>query len=131
MKQVTDVKKRILVVEDEKFLRDLYVQILSEEGYEVKPASDGEEGFSAMHEGGYDLVLLDILMPKMTGLDILHKLQKNPPLKPNSKIIFLTNLGQDSAIAQGISLGVRGYLVKSDYTPDQIIKEVKNFLAEN
>lgn len=126
----TAVKKRILICEDEKFLRDLYIQILTDEGYEIKSASDGQEAFNAIHEGGYDLILLDILMPKLTGLDVLKKLQVEKPLKPNKKIIFLTNLGQDSAIAEGISMGVRGYLVKSDYTPDQIIKEVRGFLEE-
>jgi len=124
----TTAKKRILIMEDEKFLRDLYVQILKEEGYEVTEAADGEEGYRHLHEGGFDLILMDIMLPKMTGLDIMKKLKDDPVLKPNGKIIFLTNLNQDIDINEGVAFGVSGCLIKSDYTPDQIIKQVKGFL---
>jgi len=123
------VKKKILVVEDERFLRDLYVQILTEEGYLMTPAEDGEEALKYLQEGGFDLVLLDIMLPKLNGIEILRKLKGQPPLNPNKEIVLLTNLGQDALVAEGISLGVRGYLIKSDYTPDQIIAEVKKILT--
>jgi len=126
----TNKAKRILIMEDEQFLRDLYVQILKEEGYDVTEAADGEEGYKHLHEGGFDLILMDIMMPKMTGLDIMKKLKDDPVLKSNGKIIFLTNLNQDTNISEGVALGVSGYLIKSDYTPDQIIKQVKGFLGE-
>jgi DNA-binding response OmpR family regulator len=122
-------KKRILVVEDEQYLRDLYVEILAREGYQVDQAADGEEGFNAMHKGGYDLVLLDIMLPKMDGFQILEKLQTDSPVKPNKVIIVLTNLSKDSNIARGVALGARGYMIKADYTPDQLIKEVQNYLS--
>lgn len=125
------VKKRILVVEDERYLRELYVEILQAEGYDVDQAIDGEEGYQALYKGGYDLVLLDIILPKMDGLKILQKLAKEtPPQKPNGAVIVLSNLGQDTFIAEGVALGARGYMIKSDYTPDQIIAEVKNYLAQ-
>src|SRR3990167_5866710 len=90
----TGPRKRILVVEDERYLRELYVEILKEEGYEVDWAADGEEGYQAMYNGGYDLVLLDIILPKMDGLKILKKLKhETPPQKPNGVIIVLSNLG--------------------------------------
>src|SRR4051812_36891440 len=113
--------KKILVVEDEQYLRDLYVEILKTEGYQVDQASDGEEGFTAMHKGGYDLIMLDIMLPKMDGFQILEKLQTDKPLLPNNCVIVLTNLSKDANIARGISLGARGYMIKADYTPDQII----------
>lgn len=127
---MTNTKKRILVVEDEKELRELYIEILKQEGYDVVGAIDGEEGYRAMYEGGYDLVMLDVMLPKMDGFKILEKLNREtPPKKPNHAVIILTNLGHDLTVAKGVSFGVRGYLVKSEYTPDQIIKEVKNFLT--
>lgn len=122
-------KKRILVVEDEKDIRDLYAEILKNEGFDVSVACNGEEGYSAMYEGGFDLILLDIMLPKLDGFKILEKLKKEtPPKKPNHAIVILTNLGEDLSVSKGVSYGVRGYLVKSDYTPDQILKEVKVYL---
>ena len=127
--QGTSSQKRILVVEDEKFLRELYFDILSGEGFAVDQASDGEEGYNKMHEGGYDVVLLDVMMPKMDGLAVLEKLSLNAPTKPNGAIVILSNLEQDAAIAKGVTLGARGYMIKSDHTPDQVIAKVKSYLT--
>ena len=122
-------KKKILVIEDDQYLRDLYVEILQMEGFDVEKAVDGEQGYMAMHNGGYDLVLLDIMLPKMDGLHILEKLvQETPPIRPNGPVVVLSNLGQDAAIAQAVSLGARGYMIKSDHTPDQVIAKVKEYL---
>lgn len=126
--QIGQPKKRILVVEDEKSLRDLYVQLLVGEGYDVDQANDGEEALTSMQQGGYDLVLLDIVLPKMDGVAILKKLREAKPTKSNRAIVVLSNLGQDDVIATSISLGARGYMIKSDYTPDQVIKQVNYYL---
>lgn len=123
------ITKKILVVEDEVFLRDLYLEILTDAGFTVDTASDGEEAFTKMKQGGYDLVLLDIMLPKKDGIQILKELKVVPPISPNKAILILTNLGQETVISEGIALGVRGYLVKSDYTPDQLITEVRRVLA--
>lgn len=124
-------KKRILIVEDEKFIRDLYVELLKGEGYEVDEATDGEEGYNAIKKDGYDLVLLDILLPKMDGIQILDKLKKESPEgNPNKAVVILSNMEHDFVIAKGVASGIRGYIVKSDYTPDQFVQEVKRFLAE-
>lgn len=121
--------KRILVVEDEKFLRELYVDILSAEGFQIDQAADGEEGYNKMREGGYDVVLLDVMLPKMDGLAVLEKLSINAPVKPNGAIVILSNLEQDAAIAKAVTLGARGYMIKSDHTPDQVIVKIKSYLA--
>ncbi|KKR71167.1 MAG: Sigma-54 dependent DNA-binding response regulator [Microgenomates group bacterium GW2011_GWC1_41_8] len=122
-------KSRILVVEDETFLRDLYVEILADEGYEVDTAADGAEGLKKIQMGGYDLILLDIVLPKMDGIEILKNIKANPPQNKNGSIVMLTNLGQEAVISEGVSLGVRGHIIKSDYTPDKLIAEVKQLLA--
>lgn len=119
---------KILVVEDDQALRDLYVQILKEEGYEVTSAIDGQAGLDAMRAGGYNLVLLDLVMPKLDGIMVLTKLADNPPVVKNDKIVILSNLGKDNVIGQAMELGAAGYMIKSDYTPDKIIEQVKNFL---
>ena len=121
--------KKLLVVEDEAFLRDLYIEILSDEGYKVDSAADGQEGLAKIQQGGYDLVLLDIVLPKMDGIEVLKALKKNPSEKPNGPIVMLTNLGQEAVISEGVALGVRGHIIKSDYTPDQLIHEVKELLS--
>ncbi|PJE69991.1 response regulator [Candidatus Shapirobacteria bacterium CG10_big_fil_rev_8_21_14_0_10_48_15] len=123
------MSKKILIVEDEQYLRELYEEIIKDEGFAVDTAKDGWEGYSAMSKGGYDLVLLDIMLPKLDGLEILQKLKKaGLPKKANKKVVILTNLSKDLAIAHGLELGCDGYLIKSDLTPDQVIKSVKGFL---
>lgn len=122
-------QKRILVVEDEQVLRDLYVQILRDAGYLVEQAEDGELALAALVRGGYDAVLLDIILPKLDGLKILEKLaRETPPQKPNRVVIILSNLGQEDVIAKSISLGAQGYMIKSDFTPDQVVKQIKYYL---
>lgn len=122
--------KKLLVVEDDQFIRELYIDILQDEGYDVDHAVDGDEGYTKMHIGGYDLVLLDIMLPKMDGIRILEKLKnETPPVTPNKSIIVLSNLGQETIIGNAISLGARGYMIKSDHTPDEVIKKVKEYLA--
>ncbi len=129
--QAAPRKKRILLVEDEKFLRDLYAEILTDAGYTVDQAADGLAGYEFMHKGGYDVVLLDIMLPKMDGLQIMQKLvHETPPLTPNGSVIVLSNVGQDTTISALIALGATAYMIKSDYTPDQVIQKVKSVLGE-
>ena len=120
--------EKILVIEDDQFLRELYEELLKGEGYSVELAEDGEKGLSKFLEGGYSLVLLDIMLPKIDGLEILRKAKDSKPKKENGPVVLLTNLGQDSIIKEGFSLGASGYLVKSAINPDQVLKEVKVFL---
>jgi len=119
---------RILVVEDDQALRDLYVLILKDAGFSVEEAADGEAALAAMQKGGFDLVLLDIVLPKMDGIRILERLKEFPPDSPIKKIVVLSNLGHDEIIGNAMALGSVGYLIKSDYTPDQIVLRVQEFL---
>ncbi len=120
--------KRILVVEDETEIRELYVELLQDAGYEVDSAMDGEAGLEKLKEGGWDLVLLDIVMPKMDGLTVLDLLSKAKVKKANGPIILLTVLPQESMVHKGLEKGAAGYLIKSEITPDQVLEEVKGFL---
>ena len=125
---MTDGKVKILIVEDDLFIRELYERQLSLEGYEVTTAEDGEIGLNRITESIPDLLLLDIMLPKVSGLDLLRTIKAKEETK-NIPVILLTNLGQDSVIKEGFNLGADGYLIKSAYTPDQIIEEVKKFLS--
>lgn len=123
--------QRILVVEDDQFLRELYDELLREEGYEVDLAPDGEIGLSKIINGGYELILLDIMLPKIDGLEILRRVKKQGTENPNGSTVLLTNLGQDSIIKEGFNLGASGYLIKSAMNPDQVLSEVKVFLNKS
>lgn len=120
--------KKILIVEDDQYIRDVYEETLKDAGFNVTIAIDGEEGLLKAKEGGYGLILLDLMMPKLDGIQLLKKLKENPPKEPNGKIIMLTNLAHDSVIKEGTELGASAYLIKSDLNPDQLVEKVKSFI---
>ena len=119
----------ILIVEDDQFLRDLYSELLIEEGYLIELAEDGDEGLDLMKKGGYSLVLLDIMLPKKDGLEILRSLSSEER-KNLGPIVLLTNLGQEAVIKEGFKFGAGGYLIKSQHTPDQVLHEIRVFLSK-
>ena len=122
--------KRILIVEDDQFLREFYQELLSDEGYSVDVAPDGAIASEKVQQGGYHLVLLDIMLPKKDGLQILRDAKITPPTHPNGVIVMLTNLGQDSIIKEAFQLGAAGFMVKSALNPDQVLSEIHNYLAK-
>lgn len=121
---------KILLAEDDQFLRELYLDVLTSEGYDVETAIDGNEAFNKISLGGWDLVLLDIIMPKMNGLDVMKKISGTaPPQQPNKSVIFLTNLDKGEEIKQALILG-NGYIIKSQITPGDLVNEVKLYLHQ-
>jgi DNA-binding response OmpR family regulator len=120
-------KYKILIVEDDQFLRDFYHELLTSEGYQVDAAPDGEVGLQKITQGGWNLVLLDIMLPKRDGVQILKEVHATgkPPTAP---IVVLTNLGNQTVINQCLSLGAKGYLIKSAMDPDQVLSEIKSYL---
>lgn len=120
-------QKKILLVEDEDSLRELYFELLTDEGFVVKEAKDGQQALDLLQKGGYDLVLLDILLPRLSGPEVLSQLKKKKPQKPNGPVVALTNLGKE-AIDNEKGLGIKGYLIKSDLAPDQFLAKVKQYL---
>ena len=128
--QKPDNGKKILIVEDDEFLRDFYQELLASEGYGVDTAAEGETGLQKVSAGGWDLVMLDIMLPKMDGLQILRQLQLHGPQKPNGPIVVLTNLGNDAVINQAYGLGANGYLIKSAMNPDEVLNEINGFLTK-
>ena len=125
-------QKHILLVEDETDLRNLYQMLIEGEGYQVTTAADGKEGLAQIKKGGFDLVLLDIMLPFIDGLEILESTAKDSSAKqPPSTIVLLTNLAQDQTVAKAIELGARGYLVKSDHDPDELLVAINQFIQQS
>lgn len=120
--------KKILLVEDEDFIRDLYTRQLTQAGFLVKGAADGPSGLTALKQEVFDLLLLDIMLPGMNGLQVLREFKTQNPNSPMITIL-LTNLGQEAVIKEGFELGAQAYLIKASYTPDQVVNEVKNALT--
>ncbi|MBI2593209.1 response regulator [Candidatus Daviesbacteria bacterium] len=123
-----DEKKRVLIVEDDQFLREFYEELLVSEGMKVETAPDGEEAGAKIHEGGYDLILLDIMLPKKDGLAVLRETKTIPSVKANGPIVILTNIGQDAIIKSCFEAGAAGYMIKSALNPDQVLQEIHNYL---
>src|SRR3989344_8636432 len=122
---------KILVVEDDRQLLEIYADALGAEGYEIDTADDGEQALDKMIKGGYDLVLLDIILPKINGFEIMEQLKGlPPPQNPNKCVIFLTNLDRGEEVEKGLKLG-NGYLVKSQITPGDLIREVGLYLSSS
>ncbi|MBI2338676.1 response regulator [Candidatus Daviesbacteria bacterium] len=120
--------RKILLTEDEKFVRDLYFRQLSKAGFLVKTAVDGKEALEKLKAEPFDLLLLDIMLPGMNGLQVLREFKTQNPTSPMITIL-LTQLGQEAVIKEGFKLGAHAYLMKTSYTPDQIINEVKRALG--
>ncbi|MBI2337594.1 response regulator [Candidatus Daviesbacteria bacterium] len=123
-------QKKILIVEDDQFLREFYQELLNGAGYFVDVAADGDIGLSKIQNNEYNLVLLDIMLPKKDGVQIMRDLKSNPPKSPNLAIVILTNLGQDLVIKECFELGAEGYLIKSALNPDQVLNEIKSYLQK-
>lgn len=121
---MSEKTKTILIIEDEKDILELYTSILTNAGYLVVSAIDGEDGLQKAKSEEWDIMLLDIMLPKIDGLGVLKAVKANLDLT-NKKIILLTNLGRESLITQGFNDGADAYLMKSELNPEQLLEEIK------
>ena len=122
--------QKILVIEDEEALLAMISQKLIREGYDVISAQDGEEGFVKVTEEKPDLVLLDIVMPKVSGMEVLEKMHADKELA-KIPVIIISNSGQPVEIEKAKALGVRDYLVKTEFNPQEVVEKVRRALEEN
>ena len=122
--------KRILVVDDEQYIRDLYVEFFSDAGYEVDSAVDGVEGLKKLQNGGYNLVLLDVMMPQFDGVEVLEQLAQKPPKNVNGPIVILTNLTYEGVAKDALQKGAADYIVKADVNPRQLMERLKKYLED-
>lgn len=117
----------ILLVEDDKFLRDIYVQMLAP-SYEVDTAEDGEIAYDKITKNPYDLILLDMFLPKLDGKLVFEQLEKNFPDQYKKKIVFMTNDDSEQTITYFNSTGIK-YLIKSTLNPEEFVNKVKSYLT--
>ena len=119
---------KILIVEDDPLMSRMYQKIFTFEGYEVEMASDGEEGLEKAKAVSPTLVLLDVMMPKMNGLQVLEKLKLDPATKA-IPVVMLTNLAGQKDAEVALEKGAIKYIVKSEYEPKQVVNMVKEILS--
>jgi two-component system phosphate regulon response regulator PhoB/two-component system alkaline phosphatase synthesis response regulator PhoP len=120
-------KPKILLAEDDKFISRAYKDGLERAGFDLVLASDGEEAVAKIKSEKPDLVLLDIIMPLKNGFEVLEEIKKDPAVK-DIPVIVLSNLGQDSDITKGHSLGAVDYLVKANFTMAEVVEKIKKYL---
>lgn len=119
--------KKILIAEDDFFIRDIYNKVFSLSGYEVQVAVDGVDALEKIKAQPFDMILLDIMMPRMTGIDVLKNVRALDTPTKSVPIFIITNLGQQNVIEEAFKLGMDGYILKSQVTPQQIVDEINNF----
>lgn len=120
---------KILLVDDDALLVRMYQTKLKADGFEVETAADGSEGFNKAKLFKPDLILLDVMMPKLNGFEMLGILKQSPETK-RIPVILLTNVGGSEAeIEKGLSLGAVAYIIKADYVPKEIVQKIKEILA--
>ena len=121
--------KKILIVEDDSFLRELITKKIANEGFEVVEAVDGEEGVKkSKEEKNIDLILLDLILPGIDGFEVLTRIKADAATNA-IPVIILSNLGQREDIERGLKLGAKDFLIKAHFTPGEIISKVKEIIG--
>jgi len=120
--------KRVLVIEDERVLGEILFTKLRREGYDAEWSQDGEAGLEAMRKTRPDLVLLDIVMPKKNGYEVLEEMQKDAALK-DIPVIVISNSGQPVEIERILKMGVKDYVIKAQFSPEEVLKKMIPFVG--
>lgn len=118
-----DAARRVLLAEDDRFLRKAAETALKRQGFAVLPAVDGEEALRKARAEAPDLILLDLIMPKMQGFEVLRALKADPATAA-IPVIILSNLGQDSDVKQALESGAAGYFIKANLSLQDLVKRV-------
>lgn len=115
----------ILVIEDDRFIGEMYVRSLRNAGYQVEWVVSGTEGSKSATEKSYDLILLDVMLPEKQGTEVLHELRGNGDKIPKSRVIVLTNFDQDEQSRAAMQAKADGYLIKADITPRKLLEIIE------
>jgi CheY-like chemotaxis protein len=124
----TNENKKILIVEDDDILANMYETRFAKEGFMVEKAIDGVMALEKINHSLFDIILLDLMLPKIDGFEVLQKLKNTENSNKNTKVIILTNLGQKGDIERAKILGITEYIVKADTTPNQLAQKVLDYL---
>ncbi len=124
------MKKKVLIVEDEELVAEILEKKLKEAGYNVEVARDGEEGLNKMRKRKPDLVLLDIIMPKKGGFEVMEEMRKDENLK-DIDVMVISNSGQPVELDKAKALGAKDWLIKTEFDPQEVLDKVNNLMKEN
>lgn len=124
--QSTQTNKKVLIIEDEVLIGELYTRALTKAGYETTTIIDGVEALKTAQTNLFDIILLDLMIPNLNGIEVLKKL-KNPQITPNlkAKIIIATNLEERDDVKESIEKQADGYIVKANLTPSELVSFLK------
>jgi CheY-like chemotaxis protein len=120
---------KILVVEDDVLIARVYKTRLEADGYEVRVAGDGREGLKMLLADKPDVMLLDLMIPKVSGVEILETIRNNPGLK-NLPVLVYSNLVEEESMEKVKNLQVKEFMAKANFTPDQVVAKIKQYLKE-
>jgi DNA-binding response OmpR family regulator len=123
-------KIRVAIIEDDTFLADMYATKFELEGFDMHVANNGEDGLALVKKVKPDLILLDVLMPKMNGFEVLSNLRSDAEFK-DTPVILLTNLGQKEDVDKGLEMGAQDYLIKAHFVPSEVVQKVKALLGRD
>jgi len=118
--------KKILIIEDEKILAEMYYDTFSQAGYKTFLAFDAENGLELTKKEKPDLVLLDILLPKESGIYYLKKIKEDPEIS-STKVVAFSNYEEPGTIKEAYNLGIKTYLLKTDFNPKEIVEKIKEY----
>jgi len=121
--------KKILIVEDEDIIIELLEKKLIQEGYDISIAHNGEEGLKMVKEIKPDIVLLDIVMPKKSGYEVMEEMSKDPELN-KIPIIIISNSGQPVELDKAKELGAKDWLIKTEFDPNEVVEKVRKQIGE-
>ena len=124
LKNNIKIMKKILFIEDEQALQTTFKDVLGNKDYKVISAFDGEEGLKLTQEENPDLILLDLILPRKEGIEVLREIKENEEIK-DIPVIVLTNLEDLKNVEKALNLGAKNYLVKANYTLEEVVDKVK------
>jgi len=122
--------KKILIVEDDTYILNIYSLTFRKAGFEVDEASNGHESLTKLNTNTYDMILLDIMLPDITGIEILTEIRKENHKAKDTPVFLATNLGQDDIIKEAFKIGADGYFIKGQLNPTDIVNEINLYFSQ-
>lgn len=121
---------KILFVEDDPFISEIYTKKFESSGFEVVPALTGRDALKKAREGKFDLMMLDMVIPELSGMEVLHELRTNKEYDPSIKVVIFSNLSGPQERQEATHAGANGFISKTDFTPSQVVAEVQRYLDQ-
>lgn len=121
---------RLLFVEDDPFISEIYTKKFALSGFDAVPALTGRDALKKIREDNFDLVLLDMVIPELSGMDVLRELRTNREYNPELKVIIFSNLSGPQERQEALAAGANGFISKTDFTPSEVVTEVKRYLSQ-